>query len=401
MSKRTISLSIGSISLAQLDGSVVKNALLCHTGDFEGKYGPISINEQFLNALADRYNKQRAVVQNQNDYAPILKDHDRKVDNILGRLLSGLSVADWTDPETGVVEKGLYGPLRVDDDLGKVKVEKGLYSQVSLTFDEETFEIYEVSFVAVEAARRSQALSHGGNETMSVELQKQLTSLQKKHGGFKKKVSLAIKTRKEVSLALKGQIENVDSLIASLSSKKTEVELALRTVSLTSAFRGLIREGKVTKAEFDGFKITELASMPQPSLVVLMKSYSDRKPSSDVQQHGSAGSAAVAVTELSAKQFKAARDAQKKGLKSLAAEDGGASSPAAGGSSERQSTGEAPMADVKMEDFDNALNALNSIGPMMAKLTEYKAKMSEALTKLDSSDGATDSGDSEDDEDTE
>ncbi|MDR3547945.1 MAG: hypothetical protein P4M11_06740, partial [Candidatus Pacebacteria bacterium] len=228
-------MGFGVVNLAMQDGSYFRKALLCHTGTFDGLYGPITVTEQLLTCLADRYNKQRAKPKNDFDFAPILKDHERKVDNVLGRLMADLVVEDWIDPETCGVGKGLYGTLRIDDPAAKLKVEQGLYSQLSITFDEESFETFETSFVAVEAARGSQALSHdnGGNETMSIELQQKLTKLEKKHSGFKKKQSLAAKVRKAVSLEMKDAVGKTDEAITSLASQSKKAELALRTVMLT------------------------------------------------------------------------------------------------------------------------------------------------------------------------
>jgi len=62
----------------------------------------------------------------------------RTVAGIQGRLMAGLYVGPWENPEDPTGEYfGLYGDLRIDSADAQAKVDDGTYSQVSLSFDDE------------------------------------------------------------------------------------------------------------------------------------------------------------------------------------------------------------------------------------------------------------------------
>lgn len=381
---------LGVISLASVNGSLFRRSILCHIGVFDGVYGQCVVTEQLLNGLADRYNKQRANVQNVNDYAPILKDHDRKVDNVYGRIMADLSVEDWTDPETGEVLKALFGSLRVDDDDAKQKVLAGKYSQLSISFDEETFEIFEVSFVAVEAARRSQLLGHGGKNKMDVALK--LESLQKKHTSLKTKLGLVKKRNTEAGVSLSKEVKLAFGEVKDLSESIQKVTQQFKTAIVLGQLRGFIAEGKMTKAEFDKINAQELSTLPKSALSALITSYDGRKPSSDMFQHGQSGGEAAGIGKinLAGAEMRSAMKAQKEGksFKSLA-----------GDPDPERKDGEGATSSMDMKGFDDALKALEDLPGHMDKLKEYQTKFSEALKKLQGPDSDDSSeGDDGDDE---
>jgi hypothetical protein len=362
--------------------SLFKKTLLCRTGTFMGAWGPIEITKERLERLSARYNLQRGKPQNENDYAPALINHNRDVELIKGRLMAGLVVAPWTNPETGVEEQGMFGDLRIDRDQDKV--ESGQYSQVSLGFDEETDEIYEVSFVAVEAARRSQVLGQGDG---SMELQKQLDEA----NGRLQKLSAGVKTRRDarkaIVLAASVAVAPMEADIGALLSLIDAGRKKIKTVMLTSQLRGFVLTGKMPKAEFDGLKIEELADLPEAGLRALLGAYEKRSVSVHVRQFGQAGGgdgkAAIAAgaSPAAVREAIALQQSGKKGARLDAGDDDAAKKKAAadakGGKGDGGDAGE-----TKMEDFDGLLKQLDEIAGPVKKLRDYHGKMTEALGKL-------------------
>lgn len=297
MSKREkVEASAGLINLKAKDGALYKKALLCRTGKFDGMFGPITVTVELLKGLCEKYNRDHEKPQNENDYAPILKDHMRSVDLFCGRIMADLSVEPWTDPETEIVEEGLFGTLRVDVKDAQEKVDSGQYAQLSISFDEETLELFEVSFVAVEAARRSIVLAQKTGGRM--ELAKRLSSLAQKHqalaamvqkGHEKRKVSLAkiAKDSKESSETLK-----------SLSEGLKSTSLKLKQAQTKAAMLGFVKQGKMSPIEFKKLDFKALAALDGSALKFLTDSYESREVSPDLIQFGQGGD--VDYTEMDA-----------------------------------------------------------------------------------------------------
>ncbi len=372
---------LGIIALAANGESLHKKSLLCRTGSFDGLYGPVEVTKEKLEAIASKYNTQRAKPQNENDYAPILTDHIREVDRIKGRILAGLCVEQWTDPETGNTEWGLFGDLRVDKPEAKEKVESGEYAQLSISFDEDTFELYEVSFVAVEAARRSIVLSKKQvpeNQGVKMELQQKVNSLMAKQ----KKIASSLAARGSSMKALSQNIEKQRTEISALSSKAQDLLLGFKKASLSAQLSHLVRLGKMTPAEKKAIDVGVLAALPEAAQKIALSAYQGRKPSSDLGQRGQVGADAPKVKALSASDMRKAIEAQKKGLKSLSAdEDKPASTSQEGGDNEAGSD------DVlSNEEIGNVTKQAEEIIAKLSALLEQQKANEDELKKLSAED---------------
>lgn len=290
----------GLINLAEgSEEGFFKKAILCMTGSWLGMNGPVDVTRVMLEAIAAKYNEEREEAINQNDYAPILKDHNRLVDMIQGRV-------DISKNKLSVVEhpkkKGVFcliGDLRVDDEDGQKNVKSGKYAQLSLSFDDETFDIYEVSFVAVEAARGSQILSQG-------------VKVANKKKGTQQSLSLVVAKNKSVNLALVQGVDKGATKISELAAQVVAVKASIKTATLKAQFKGFLREGKVTKAEHDKLNFAELSKVDGVALSALISSFENRKASTDIAQFGQEGARPVNA-ELSSKEFRKLSKAQASG----------------------------------------------------------------------------------------
>ena len=314
LSSKAKEISSGAVQLA--DG-LVKKTLLCRTGQFNGMFGPVTVSEKTLKGIAERYNADRASVQNENDYAPILKDHERKVDNVLGRVMAGLYTESWTNPENGEVELGLYGDLRIDDPEAKKNVELGKYAHVSISFDEETFELFEVSFVAVEAAKRSIVLSQGG----TMNLESRLSTLAQKHKALAATVKTAHENRK-VSLAkIAETTKKSGAELKELSKKMQEISLGLKTSQVKAAMLGFVKQGKMTPVELKETDLKAMAALSADVLKIVLSSYEKRSISPDVIQFGKSGEGPVKTDITNKEAMREAMELQRSGKKATALAD--------------------------------------------------------------------------------
>lgn len=379
-------LSLGVINLQATDGAIFKRTLLCYTGTFMGMYGTVTVTEEMLQAISDRFNRDYAKPKNEFDYPPILKDHIRDVDGVLGRVVAVGQPEDWENPRTGETVKAVFGDLRVDDDEAKGKVEKGKYSQVSISFDDDPSnlgELLECSFVAVEAARGAQALK--GEERMNLkELQASNTSLQSKlknalalHSGFKKGTLAAAKSAL-ANLSLIGDEAKALSEEAQATRKNLKMNV------LKAQFKGFVKAGKMEKAEFDKVEFESLCGLDKNSLSLVLKSYENRPVSADVQQIGDGGSPELSGENLSMtnEDMKNAIKLQKEGKKKPALADNPEEEVADKDKPAASEGGDKEGPEMGMEDIDDALSKIASIDERMKKLQDAKEKAVEVLTKL-------------------
>jgi hypothetical protein len=401
--KNPIVLSKGLVLLAK-EGtdSKVRRALICRVGVFSAGTGEVDVTEELLQRIADFHNLQRSNPKNENDFPPILVDHERKADNTKGRLLSNVTVEVFPNEVTGDDDIGLFGDLRVDDDEAKKKVETGVYSQVSLSFDEDTGEIYEVSFVAVEAARRSQLLSQSqGEKEMGATDNKVELALQK----AKSRITSLKSASKSVALSAAKNIE-----LAMGESKKIAAvcELAItaaKTATLSSQFKGFVREGKITPAEYKELKMSELAALPESSIKHLLSSYSTRAVSADVRQHGHSDAKPlnpVKLSKLTPDQIRKAAELQKSGKGGVALaqdEDEGTDEESKKKLAEKEDDKKEGGKEYTMEDMAEISRHMGNAQESLAKLNEHITGMGDMLKKL--SESATDDNKSKDEEEGE
>jgi len=384
----------GIINLSQKDGSLYKRTLICHTGLFDAMYGPVEITKDKLDRVATRYNEQHLSVQNDADYAPVLVDHMRQADLIKGRVMPDLEVDKWTDPDDGTEGWGLYGTLRIDDEDAKNKVEGAngqnkKYAHVSMSFDDErTYELFEVSFVAVEAARRAIVLSNGG-KPMSTELQAQLKAAELKRKQLAKRMKEKHAVRKAAHLALGENMTAADKDTADLSAGVMELVTKMKTSSLQATFKNFVREGRLTKAEFDKLEFADLAAMGAKSLKAILGSYASRPVSADVRQHGQTGAQPMTTQNLSAADMRALAKAQKEGKAAPTnlAEGEDPDPKAADKGKEGKGKEGGSESEMGYDDMEEVIKHCEGLGEIAEKLKGKLKKLSEDTKKLTEEDG--------------
>lgn len=357
----------GVINLAQADGALFKRALLCRTGIFDGMYGQAIVTQQLLEGIANRYNKERAKPQNENDYAPILKEHIRDADLIKGRVMANMSVEELEDPGTGDKVFGLFADLRIDDEDAKAKVEKGQYAHLSISFDEDTFEFYEVSFVAVEAARRSMVLSQQEKEKTTMDFKAKFNSLSQKKKALVAALGQQRLARKAALKKLSDEKAALETEAQALGAKAQELGVTMKSYQTKAQFAAFIRAGKMNPAELKEMDFKALAQMPEVALKALLSSYEKREVSTDVRQYGQTGEGVKGDEKLSTpEQVREAIKLQKSGKKTKALAD----EPAAPAADDKKA--EAVSHSLSDEDYK----------AVMAEIGVISEKLSGVLSKI-------------------
>ena len=373
--------SSGVVSL-KAGSEMVKKSLLCRTGKFDGMYGEVTVSKELLEGIAELYNRVKAQAQNENDYAPILVDHVREVDLIKGRVLPDLSVQPWTDPVTGKEESGLYGSLRIDDAEAQQKVEDGKYAHLSISFDEDTFELFETSFVAVEAARGSIVLSKGGSMELEVKLNKAL----QKHSALAAAVKDARAKRKAKLLKMKaerlGLVKECDALMALAK----EVSLSVKAAQLKGKFSEFIKLGKMNPSELKSMDFKELATLSEGGVKILLSSYEARPVSKDVHQYGQSGADQKKMaTDLSPEKMREAIALQKAGKGvSLAADEEPDDEEMKKLAGEEEKPEEKEMKSYSMaeEEYQKCLEEISGVHSKLSEVVEKIKGMGGAVDEM-------------------
>jgi len=304
-----------SLAIQLADGaakSMVKRALLCRTGEFDGMYGSVTVDKARLEAMLKKYQQVRAEPANENDYAPILLNHDRNVELVKGRLLpTNMSVEEWREID-GEMQFGLFGDLRVDNKEAQEAVDSGQYAHLSISYDEDSNEIFEVSFVAVEAARGSIVLSKSqGGTNMNLESKHQALAM--RHKALASMVKQSRKGRTKALAALIEKRSAVQKEIEALTKRSSELAFTIKTAQLKTRFAEIIRAGKMNPVEFKKMDIKELSSLSEGQLKIVFASYENRPVSSDVFQYGQTTAEQKITTDLSHSEMRKAMKLQKAG----------------------------------------------------------------------------------------
>jgi hypothetical protein len=219
-----------------------------------------------------------------------LKDHDPIADNILGRILPPLEVVPWEDPDTKTQSFALKGKLRFDDLDAIEKVKGGLYSHLSITFDESEGTLFEVSVVAIPAASRSVILSQNlsqGDKNMAIK--ERLSSLAGKHKGLQAQVELSRKNRVTSLAALKEKQVSLSREAKGLSESVEKIMGQFKTAQVRSKMLGFVKEGKMTPKEYKDTNMASLAALDENAMKIVLSSYENRAVSTDVLQFGTSG----------------------------------------------------------------------------------------------------------------
>lgn len=376
--KKTMQVPAGlaQVDLAQKEGSLVRRALLCRTGVFNGMFGEVRVDVQMLERIKIHYTNQKQNPTNENDYAPILLDHNRSVDLVKGRLLAeGLEIAEWREVD-GVMQFGLFGNLRIDDVEAIKNVESGKYAHLSISFDEETGELFEVSFVAVEAARGSIILSKG--EKMD---KKKLVQLSQRHTALKTALKQSRSARKTALSALLKTKSGLDKDLKELMTKAQSIALSVKTGQIKGRFSEFIREGKMNPAELKAMDFTSLAGLNEQALGLVLKSYENRPVMEDVYQYGQEGDTTVEA-DLSPAAMREAIKLQREGKKAITLAEGDA--PTKEDKKDMSSEGE-EKEKMKMYSMDEAeySKCLEDVAGVHSKLSEVVEKLKAMGDKVD------------------
>jgi hypothetical protein len=364
--------------------SVERRGRLCYEGEHVGVNGPVKVTAELLKLMAERYNRVKGNPQNEHDYAPILVEHVWSADSIKGRLLAGLELGSWLEPASGKEVVTIEGTLRIDDEAAQGDVAKGKYNHLSLTFDDETGEIFEISFVAVEAARGAQLLKKGDTKMNYEQLFKSLSA--------KNKEKRAIRAASLSAIKQTATAHTTD--VATLVDGVAKLKKATRVVALTAQLRGLVRAGKLTPAAFGKIKVEELAALSPEGQKAVLSAYDSAAVSTDFVQHGQAGAKPITKAALTPAQLRKAIKEQQLGKKAPLAAEGQEESQeekerreaealaAEGEGQESEATQEGNKSELKLEDMEEVLKALEAFGPMIEKLTGYVQQMGSQVDQL-------------------
>jgi len=372
--------------------SLIKHALIVFEGTHQGMFGPVTLSKDFLKIMVDRFNREFANPKNENDYPPLLRDHSRSVEDVLGRMLPPLVLEDFENPRTGETVAAIFGDLRIDDADAQAKVLSGKYSQVSLSFDDDPNnlgEIFESSIVAVEAARGSQILTQGENMDLAAKLsqsQSKVTSLKAK---LSTKAILIKETRKSLSLTLK----SADTQAKELGDEIATTVASLRIGVVKAQLKGYVKEGKLTKAEFDKIDLKAIATAGKATQDVLLSAYAGRTVSTDVEQIGSTDSKPLdeksTKKQLSAADTRELVKAQRENRKPVLSQvvnlnvDDEKEDVVLTDDNKEKDVADSNMT---MDDIEDALTKLEGLSAMRAKLTESISRLSETLKSLQDDD---------------
>lgn len=395
-----------SIDLKQSE-NFVKPTLLCRTGIFDGLYGQVKVNKERLEALAARYKEIRSTPANENDYAPILLDHNRSVELVMGRLLpEGLEVREWREVD-GEMQFGLYGNLRVDDEAARKKVESGKYAHVSISYDEETNEIQEVSFVAVEAARGSIVLKQGEKQ-MSTELESKHSRLTQRHKALAAVVKGARATRKAALSQLVAKKSEIEKELSAALAKANEAGSAIKTGQIKARLASFVRQGKMSPVELKKIDVKGLVALNESALKYVLDSYESRAVSTDALVFGQSNDQVPSVEPKDKEAMRRAMAAQKKGValsdedkKKLADEDDedGEKKKLAEADKEVKSYAMDEEAYSKcMADVTDVHSKLSGVMDHLKKMAEAVDEMAESEDEQEKKEMAAEEADKEGDE---
>jgi hypothetical protein len=379
--------------------SKLKRALLCRTGSFDGMYGPVVVDKARLEALLKKYQEVRSAPANLNDYAPVLLNHDRNVELVKGRLMpEGLEVKEWKEVD-GEMQYGLFGDLRIDDPEAVKAVEQGKYAHLSISYDEDSNEIFEVSFVAVEAARGSIVLSSVTKEKVksqggNVDLSQKLSTLSAKH----KALAAAVKqsrTKRSAALSALVQKKNaVQKEIESLEAQTRNLATTVKTAQLKARFNDIIKAGKMNPVELKAMDLAEMATWSEAQTKVLLASYENRPVSKDVFQYGqTSGEQKISLAAMTPEKMREAIRLQKAGKgASLAALEGDDDESMGEGEEKPESKdgkdekGEKETFAMGKEEYSQALEEMSGLHSKLSECVEKMKSMGEDVEKMSSDD---------------
>lgn len=397
-------ISVGQINLSKRskislqeggpEGSLFKRSLIVYEGEFMGMFGPVKITRDMLQVMVERFNREYANPKNEHDYPPLTVDHNASADNTLGRLVPELVMEEWVNPRNNEKAMAVFADIRVDDEEAKEKVIKGKYSQLSISFDddmENLGEIFEISFVGVEAARGAQVLNKGEvNMDKLVELQKKLDAAKLK---FSALLSRSNENRTVRLASYKSLSKNLEEV--SEGTKKAVVDLSetiksLKTNVIKSQLQSYVREGRLGKAEFDKIDVDQIVKMNSESQKVYFSAFKNRPVSPDLFQHGMNGAKPVGEDGV-----KVTGAALRKAIKDQKA--GKVGQPLANGDDDKEEDKEEMTGDKKkedmpvqtdltMEDIEDALSKLEGLSALTEKVKDASCRMNEILSKLEGSD---------------
>ncbi len=163
----------GQEKLAEIPGMLEKECLICYEGEFESMDGPVSVDAEKLQRVAETYNAKIARAKKLENgephpgfIAPVQLDHGNGALQTIGRINSFLELRPYKTSE-GQEVIGLYGKLKF---LGKDNVERvldGRFANLSIGANFETGELTEVTVTPFPAAPEASLLSKNKDKKMA------------------------------------------------------------------------------------------------------------------------------------------------------------------------------------------------------------------------------------------
>lgn len=256
-------------SIEQSD-RLTRSAILVHAGSFMSQDGPISFDEDRLQAVVANYNK--SINKLSKDYGgfdkipmgafmPILDQHEDDSNNrIIGRATSKLSFETRDIPKVGKNVPCICGEVTF---LGKDTVDRvkdGRIYHLSIGINESENTLSEISAVIQPAAPGAMLLKKGEDKTKG-----------------EKQMGLSKGQLKKLA-QMKKSLEKVEK---SLSNTKNKLYLTKKSGEITARLSGLVESRKMQPSEFRNLvkmgAVKNLAQMSEKDLSTALMIYESRE----------------------------------------------------------------------------------------------------------------------------
>lgn len=245
---------------------------LLHPGTFPASTGEIKVTKERIHNLTNNYNKQLTSLVGKMKSAigiddqlqlPIQVDHNLSNEKTVGRLKGTIEVmVNEADSEKLCMMATLkiLGPENIQ------KVIDGRFRNLSVSFDEETDKLIEVSFVTYGADDEARALSSNVEKINAVALEQahaKIAELEKD----KAKLADLEKENAELKKSTQEKAEKAVQLTAAVAEERT----LLARKSLYAKVNKLYQEGKIPVLALKGglLETLEKSSAPEEILKVL------------------------------------------------------------------------------------------------------------------------------------
>lgn len=321
---KRLSVSTGEVDPAKREGDsadrVVRSAILVHAGPensklvFESADGEIAFDEARIKRIVDNQNMKISALAEQyggiekmpqGAFPPILDSHDDDSNNrVVGRFTGLLKFEIRDVPKVGKNVPCATADLTFLGADTVARIHDGRIYHLSIGIDEDTDTLGEVSTVVEPAAPGAMLLKQKGSEHR--------TRLKQGDKKMPKAAQLKLMKASAKRLATLGQMsEGLSKLTKDLKGSKATIQMTRKEGDVTHRLMGLMKEGKLTPAEYKKMSVKKLAALPSEALDTVVESYQAREPQINPIQRGSTD--AVDFAELS-------KGMKKKQIKNLTSE---------------------------------------------------------------------------------